>query len=317
VDQISLWPNDAHPQYLIFCNEEGTAKAGLQRLNLATGAVDTIVTGTTSCDPTRRTPWGTILFGEEAGGGSSGGRVYELIDPVHTTGVTVDRTTGIFSGGTGTSNLVARPALGRLSFEGLGILPGGVTYFGDENRPSAGTAGGACFKFIPTTPFDSSSGPITSLDQSPYADGSIFGLRPGLRGGATDYGQGTETGFGTWVSVCAAGACSDFDLRAAAASEHHTGYYGPEDGNFDIGQLAQGNVRYCNTNSGNESDDQLWGEVVCLADGSVAQAEANTRPGRRCSGSSRAIPAWPCRTTSRFSRVGETGSCTRTQTPRT
>ena len=64
------------------------------------------MTGTTSCDPTRRTPWGTIVFGEEAGGGPTGGRLYELIDPIHTTGVTLDRTTGLFTGGVGANHLV-------------------------------------------------------------------------------------------------------------------------------------------------------------------------------------------------------------------
>jgi hypothetical protein len=97
-DQSAFWPNARHPQYLITCNEGGTSTPGLQRVNIATGEADTIVTGTTSCDPLRVTPWGTYIFAEEAG---SGGRLYELIDPIHTTGVTLDRTTGAFSGGTG------------------------------------------------------------------------------------------------------------------------------------------------------------------------------------------------------------------------
>ena len=127
VDQISLWPDDSHPTHLIFCNEEGVTSAGLQRLRLHDGLVETIVTGTTSCDPTRRTPWGTILFGEEAGGGTaSGGRMYELINPLATTGVTLDRVSGTFSGGTGAQNLMARNALGRLSFEGLALYDSGV-----------------------------------------------------------------------------------------------------------------------------------------------------------------------------------------------
>jgi hypothetical protein len=54
-DQISLWPNDVHPTHLIVCNEEGTTAPGLVRIDLGTGAATTIVTGTTSCDPTRRT----------------------------------------------------------------------------------------------------------------------------------------------------------------------------------------------------------------------------------------------------------------------
>ncbi len=112
-DQISLWPNDRNPTYLIACNEQGTTDPGLVRIELATGIVSTIVTGTTSCDPTRRTPWGTIVFGEEAGSGPTGGRLYELIDPLHTTGVTLDRTTGMFSGGVGRrTSWSTRTALG-------------------------------------------------------------------------------------------------------------------------------------------------------------------------------------------------------------
>src|SRR5205823_255710 len=153
-------------------------------IRLSDGLAETIVTGTTSCDPVRKTPWGTVLFGEEAGGGANGGRMYELIDPLNTTGVTLNRATGVFSGGTGSANMAARPALGRLSFEGLAIYPNGVTYFGDENRPSNGTPGGAYFKFIPSTPWNPANPPITTLAASPLAaPGSLFGLRLGLRSG--------------------------------------------------------------------------------------------------------------------------------------
>ena len=33
-DQISLWPNDKNPTYLIACNEEGTTQPGLVRIQL-------------------------------------------------------------------------------------------------------------------------------------------------------------------------------------------------------------------------------------------------------------------------------------------
>jgi hypothetical protein len=56
IDQISFWPDDEHPTHLIFCNEQGTAVPGLLRARLSDGLVETIVTGTTACDPTRRTP---------------------------------------------------------------------------------------------------------------------------------------------------------------------------------------------------------------------------------------------------------------------
>ena len=77
LDQIALWPDDAHPEWLIECNEGGTTDPALVRINIATGEWATIVTGTSTCDPVRRTPWDTILFGEEAGGGASGGAMYE------------------------------------------------------------------------------------------------------------------------------------------------------------------------------------------------------------------------------------------------
>ena len=274
LDQIALWPDDHHPSWLIACNEQGVTDPGLVRINLATGAQEVIVTGTTECDPVRRTPWGTVLFGEEAGGGPSGGRVYELADPLHTTGVALDRATGAFTGGTGAANLAARPALGRLSFEGLAIYANGVTYYGDENRPDKGVAGGAWFKFVPATPRDPGAGPIADLADSPYAvQGKLYGLRLGLRSGATDYGQGTEYGLGAWVPVPAA---ADPDLRAQAAALHLTGYYRPEDAQIDQAAAARSEVRFCANHTGNEPDDQLWGETVCITDGTLQQAAANT-----------------------------------------
>jgi secreted PhoX family phosphatase len=274
LDQSALWPNDTDPSWLITCNEQEAAEPGMVRINLATGAQEVILTGTLDCDPVRRTPWGSILFGEEAGGGPAGGRLYELIDPLHTTGVSLDRTTGTFSGGSGAANLTARPALGRLSFEGLAIYPSGVTYFGDENRPAQGVEGGAYFKFIPATLRDPGAGGITTLADSPYAvSGSLYGLRLGLRAGATDYGQGTEYGLGAWVPIPAA---ADPDLRAAAAALHLTGYYRPEDADIDQAAEAKGLVRFCANNTGNEPDDQLWGEVICISDGTLTQAGSNT-----------------------------------------
>jgi secreted PhoX family phosphatase len=269
VDMSALWPDAESPQWLIACNEQGTTSPGVVRINLATGASTTIVTGTASCDPVRATPWGTIVFAEEAGGGPNGGRVYELVDPLHTTGVRLDRATGTFSGGSGAGNLVARPALGRNSYEGLAIYANGVTYYGDENRPANGVGGGAYFKFVPASLRDPAAGPITSLDQSPYANpGKLFGLRLG----GSDFGQGTELGQGAWVPIPAA---PDPDLRAQAAALHLTGYYRPEDIDIDRRAEADSKVRFCGNNTANE-DERLWGEAICVSDGSLQQAGANT-----------------------------------------
>ena len=201
-------------------------KIGVQRVNLFNGSVETILTGTSSCDPSHRTPWGTIIVGEEAG---NSGTILEIIDPLHTTNVQYDRVTGVFTGADA-ANVVERPAIGHLSFEGVAILPNGVMYYGDENRPSQGTAGGAYFKFVPDVPWAGGQ-PITNLNDSPLVSGEVFGLRLGKRSGNTDYGQGSNTGLGTWIEIANA---DDADLRAAAASNKLTGYYRPEDADIDL-----------------------------------------------------------------------------------
>jgi hypothetical protein len=269
IDMMALWPNDEAPTHLIACNEEGTGRPGLQRIRLFDGHVDTIVTGTSSCDPVRRTAWGTIIFGEEVG---VTGWVSELINPLDTTNVSFNRGAGTFSGGTGASNLTVRPALGHVAFEGLALYPNGVLYYGDENRPLNGAGGGAFFKFIPATPF-AGGAPISSLSQSPLASGTVYGLRLGRRSGNTDYGQGSNTGLGTWLLITPS---NGVDLRVAAAALKLTGYYRPEDLEVDPQELANGRVKFCGANTGNEAQDKNWGEVVCITDGMVGESLANT-----------------------------------------
>src|SRR5262245_11283361 len=198
IDMMTLWPNDANPTHLIACNEQGATDPGVQRINLVTGAVETMITGLISCDPIRRTAWGTIIVGEEV----TDGWLVEIIKPLQVLGVSFDRASGTASGGTGAANVIGRTAVGHLAFEGLALLPNGVLYYGDENRPLNGNPGGAYFKFIPTTPW--AGGTIASLGQSPLAGGKVYGLRLGKRSGNTDYGQGTNTGQGTWIEVVSA-----------------------------------------------------------------------------------------------------------------
>jgi len=91
VDMMVLWPNDSNPTHLILCNEEGEAEPGVRRVRLATGAVETVMSGLDSCDPVRRTEWATILVGEE----TDDGWVLEIIKPLDTMGVTFNRATAM------------------------------------------------------------------------------------------------------------------------------------------------------------------------------------------------------------------------------
>src|SRR5919197_1508765 len=150
-DQIAMWPDDENPAYLFVCDEE-TSNPAVQRvdLSLPPGAnAKTMVTGLRSCDPARRTPWGTIIVAEEAG--ATGG-LYELIDVVNINAPidVSDRAAGTTSDPT---HLVKRKAVGSLSFEGIAIRHDGTMIFGDELGPSNGNAGGSLYKFVPTVPY--------------------------------------------------------------------------------------------------------------------------------------------------------------------
>lgn len=272
IDMMAFYPNAFHPKWLIACNEGGPDQPGLQRINIQTGEVATIVTGTSACDPVHATPWGTYVFGEE----EDDGHLYELIDPLDTTDVVLDRATGTTSGGTGAENIVRRDALGFLAFEGIGVLPSGVVYYGDENRPFEGAPGGAYYKFIPASPWV--GGDVSSLDESPLIDGDVYGLRLGKReasGGTepdpgTDYGQGMNFGLGTWIAM------DSDDLRAEAAAKSLTGYYRPEDLAFDGKAFKQGTIRFCGPNTGNEGENHYFGETICVTDGTFAEALENS-----------------------------------------
>src|SRR5262245_18360167 len=274
IDMMALWPPN-NPTHLIACNEQGTTAPGVVRVRLSDGAVQTIVTGLTSCDPVKATAWGTLIFGEEASPTTSpvtpGGHLLEIINPLNTTGVTFDRVTGILSGADA-GNIVTRPAVGRLSFEGLALLPNGVLYYGDENRPGQTTVGGAYFKFIPSTPYPGPNS-ITNLSQSPLAAGKVYGLRLGRNSGGTDNGQGTNSGLGTWVEITNS---NNANLRALTATFRLTGYYRPEDAEIDLDALSRGLVRFCADNTGNEDADHTWGETICVTDGFYANVTSPT-----------------------------------------
>ncbi|HEU4603125.1 MAG TPA: alkaline phosphatase PhoX, partial [Steroidobacteraceae bacterium] len=138
-----------------------------------------------------------------------------------------------------------------------------------------GNPGGALVKFIPAALWNPSNPSIASLDQSPWAAGSIYGLRLGRNGNNTDVGQGNEYGRGVWVEVT---GTAPINLRAAAKDLKLTSFYRPEDMSVDLKALKEGNVRVCGTNTGQDvpglEGDNHWGEVYCLSDESVEAASA-------------------------------------------
>jgi secreted PhoX family phosphatase len=252
------WPI-SNPKWLLYCNEQGASDPGVQRIDLATGAATTILTGVTSCDPLHVTPWGTVVFGEEA----SDGHMWEMVQPESITGATVNRITGASSD----PRIVRRDALGSIAFEGVTFLPSGVGYYGDELAPSAGTPGGAYHKFVPAHPRTGTAA-ITDLADSPLTSGAVYTLRVGQ---GSNTGQGMAQGDGTWVPLAPGAAGS---LRPADRAALATGYYRPEDLNLDEKALAAGQVRFCGNNTGREQA-HYYGETICVADGPAATATTN------------------------------------------
>ena len=283
-DQIAMWPDDDHPRFLFVCDEE-TSNPSVQRVDLlmpANSNATTIVTGLTSCDPVRRTPWGTIIVGEEAG--ATGG-LYELIDPA---GITTPISVSDRAAGTTTDplHLVKRQAVGSLSFESFAIRPDGTMLYGDELAPSSGNAGGGIYKFVPAVPFQG-NGPITVPGQSPLVSGSVFGLRVGAQG-SSNWGQGAETGKGAWVAVNLTSANvvdarNNIILRNAQALQKFTGYYRPEDMDVDPIAAEKGVFRACWANTGRMShtdssiveNSGVKAEVMCLVENPPSTAAPN------------------------------------------
>jgi secreted PhoX family phosphatase len=274
-DQIALWPDDDHPTHLFVCDEESSDPA-VQRVDLSAPAganATTIITGLDSCDPVRRTPWGTIIVAEEAG--ATGG-LYELIDPVRiTTAINVsNRDLGTTSD---PLHLVKRQAVGSLSFESFAIEADGTMIFGDELAPSGGSVGGGIFKFVPSIPFQG-GGPIAVPAASPFASGTIYGLRVAASG-SSNWGQGAETGKGSWIQVDLAGAgvvdpSGNVILRTAQVLQHFTGYYRPEDMDIDPIAAEEGVFRACWANTGRMShgggslveNSGVNSEIMCLVE---------------------------------------------------
>jgi hypothetical protein len=305
-DQFAYWPNEEYPTHQIWCIEEFNPKIlkdtggndlflpgglvkkwtpGVQRINLNTGVVETILRGTAGCDGLRRTPWGTILATEEADDGGA----YEIIDPLTVTNHTItDRAAGtiVDPNNLPSAKIVKRPALGKFAWEGIAILPSGVLYAGDELRPGEPVSGGglgpdadggAIFKFIPAVP-RATAGPIANLADSPFVAGNLYAMQVSCISGPTSaipsgqqYGQGCEVGNGAWLPVNAATA------RADANNAGATGYYRPEDLEQDpMYESSTGGVRLCWMDTQNRGA-QMYGELVCAVDNAPMTASSSQR----------------------------------------
>jgi hypothetical protein len=281
-DMMAFFPAEK-PTHLVTCVEgapetltNGKRNPAVQRINLKTGDVATILRGMSRCDGIRTTPWGTILATEETGDGSA----YEIFNPFATTEVTITARNGCGAAATiasspGSNNVIKRIALPCMAWEGLIIQPSGVVIAGDELRPGTGVAnsdGGAIFKFLPAMP-RIQTGPITDLSQSPLAAGATFAMQVSCNGDNQQFGQGCEVGNAAWLAVNPTTARGDANAKGA------TGFYRPEDLEQDPNFTDPDNadaIRFCWTNT-QEEDAGSFGEVMCGIDAAPLVAAANSR----------------------------------------
>jgi hypothetical protein len=184
-------------RYLYRVHEVGS-NASLSVTDLLTGTTKTIAQRADweSLDPTVWTPWGTLLFAEETNAAqfrdpdypqAVAGLVYEVFfDAADPSVVT---------------KVVARPAIGSKSHEGMRFDPQGNLYSISERTP------GYLFKFVPDRPGDLSSGQTYVLK-------------------VTDP-TGDRTGGAEWIPLDRDAV--EIDASAAADAVQATGYGRPED----------------------------------------------------------------------------------------
>src|SRR5262245_2319170 len=181
-------------RYLYRTHEPGSNGA-VSVVDMEGGVAKVLVqnTGFRRLDGLRWTPWGTLLFGEEAG---ATGRLFEIILAKN------DPTTA--------AAVIDRPAVGRMSHEGIQVDSQGNVYVGDE------AGGGAIFKFVPDKYGDLSSGTLYALK---IVDESAA--------------PGVGTGTATWIALIPGqnGVVTSptVSAGAAAAQAGATGYNRPED----------------------------------------------------------------------------------------
>lgn len=283
-DMMAFFPLE-NPTHLIACvqgNRQelsgGKLNPSIQRINLVSGEVSTILRGMDGCGGIRTTPWNTILAAEERIDGGA----YEIMDPLNVLNQSVtNRATGVT---TDPVHIAKRTALPTMAWEGLAVLPSGVVIAGEELRP--GTAqpgavesegadedGGTIFKFVPQNPRVGNQ-PVSDLGSSPLASGTVYALQVSCASDKQQYGQGCEIGNAAWIPIV-----NPANARAEAHANGATGYYRPEDLHQDltyVDSLNPNAIRFCWANTGNEVAFN-FAEVMCAVDDNPLDTKLNNR----------------------------------------
>jgi hypothetical protein len=209
-DMLTLNETGPHAGRYLYRTHEVRPYAALSVTDLKTGENKLVVEREDweSFDGLVWTPHGTILMAEE--------RIVQTYrDPAYPD---IERGL-VYEYGPGTGEVVARPALGARSHEGLRFDPQGNVYGISESRglKNAGAPGesGAIFKFVPDSRGDLSSGQLYALR-----------VRDGMRTGPAD-----------WVPLDLDPVT--FDSDAAAQAVNATAWDRPED--IEIGTSTGNN----------------------------------------------------------------------------
>ncbi len=188
-------------RYLYRTHETGEGKAAISVIDLKTGQTarhsGEQFGGWNRLDGIEWTPWGTVLVAEEAG---AHGRLFEChVDGLHLA-------------------CVDRPAVGRMSHEGIAATKEGTIYVIDEYN------GGSIFKFVPTIYGNLSAGKLFALNIT-SGEATICSGKAGV--------GFTPTGKAEWILLTPGQnrVVTDpaYNARSAASEAHVTKFCRPED----------------------------------------------------------------------------------------
>lgn len=196
-DMLTVNENGRRKGHFLYrTHENGGGRAAITAVDLKSGQIRTYTGADFGITPTfsrldgiEWTPWGTLLVAEENG---EFGRLFEC------------RAEGL------TVYCEDRPAVGRMSHEGIAVDRKGNVYVGDELN------GGSIYKFVPARRGDLRSGVLYALNIVDEGSDAIDG-----------------TGIGEWLALVPGmnGVLTDpsVSARAAANEAGATDYLRPED----------------------------------------------------------------------------------------